>query len=253
MRIALHASGEIGTRTGRILLAERSLAALGLYGHDAKTSERKTMPIRSLEGFDVLVTDDLGDATSFARIAGDEGVPCVVLADPEIDADLAAEFESRPLVVGADLPGIAEALAAHEVARAGADLQLLVAWTEEGTPVRTGEAIPFPDPVGARWGRIVDGPQGRVPITRVRCPVDEEWGAAMARVTSADSAGVQTRVVGVSDLAVHLRAVALAAAAVAVAEGAYGPGVSRASDAAEAYLRVALRVGMEVASFTEHS
>jgi len=119
--------------------------------------------------------------------------------------------------------------------------------------MRSGEAIPFPDPVGARWGRIVEGPAGKVPTTRVMCPVDDEWGAAMARVTGADAGGVQTRVVGVADLGVHLRALALASAAIAVTEGAFGPGVHRASDAAEHYLRTALRIGMDVASFTEQA
>ena len=250
MRIALHAAGEVGTRTGRILLAERSLDALGLYGHEGTTAERKTMAIRSVEGFDVLVTDDPGDATSFARIAAEEGIPCVLAAAPEIDDDLARAFSQHPLVVGADLSGIAECLAAHETASAGADLQLTVAWTESGSPRRSGEAIPFPDPVGARWGEIVEGATGAVPITRVMCPVDEEWGAAMARVTGADAAGVQTRVVGVADLDVHLRAIALAAAVLAVVEGADPAGVHRPSDRAEHYLRAALSVGMDVASFT---
>ncbi|MDX1692091.1 MAG: hypothetical protein R3290_13815, partial [Acidimicrobiia bacterium] len=214
---------------------------------------RKTMAIRSLEGFDVLVTDDPGDAGSFARIAAEEGIACVLAAEPHLDDDVAAAFEDRPLVMGADLPAIAECLAAHEIARGGADLQLMVAWTAEGSPVRSGEAIPFPDPVGARWGRVTDeGPTGRIPITRVVCPVDDEWAGAMARVTSADREGVQTRVVGVADLGVHLRAIALAAAAIGVAgDRVFEPGVVRPVDAAEDYLRIALAIGMDVASFTE--
>lgn len=253
MRIALHPAGEVGTRTGRILLAEPSLNALGLYGHEGSTAERKTMAIRSVEGFDVLVTDDPGDATSFARIAAEEGIPCVLAASPEIDDDLAASFSDQPLVIGADLSGIAECLAAHEAASSGSGLHLVVAWTESGSPRRSGEAIPFPDPVGARWGNIVEGAPGRVPITRVVCPVDEEWGAAMARVTGADTSGVQTRVVGVADLDAHLRAIALAAAVLTVVEGVFPPGVHRPADRAEHYLRAALSVGMDVASFTERA
>ena len=85
MRIALHAAGEVGTRAGRILLAERNLEALGLYGHDGSTAERKTIAIRSVAGFDVLITDDLDGASSFARIAAEEHLPCVLAASPELD------------------------------------------------------------------------------------------------------------------------------------------------------------------------
>ena len=79
MRIALHVVGEVGRRAGRILLAERALTALGLYGQEGgPTEERRTMAIKDLVGFDLLVTDAIEDASAFATRAADEGIPCVL-------------------------------------------------------------------------------------------------------------------------------------------------------------------------------
>ena len=58
------------------------------------------------------------------------------------------------------------------------------------------------------------------------------------------------QVVGVADLAPHLGAIALAAGALAVAEGAYPPGIHRPAVNAAAYLGTALRIGLGVASHT---
>jgi len=86
MRIALHAVGDAGQRAGRILLAERDLDALGLYGHSGgRVADRRTMAIRELEGFDVLVTDDVDAASQFAGIALDGSVL-------QIDQNAAASY-----------------------------------------------------------------------------------------------------------------------------------------------------------------
>jgi hypothetical protein len=70
----------------------------------------------------------------------------------------------------------------------------------------------------------------------------------MARVTGATEAGVVTRIVGVSDLAVHLEAIALATGAMVISE--YTPGANRPADQAEAYLSRALNAGLDVAAHT---
>ena len=46
----------------------------------------------------------------------------------------------------------------------------------------------------------------------------------------------------------HLGEIALAAGAIAVAEGAFPPGIHRPAVSAEAYLAAALRIGLGVAS-----
>jgi len=58
------------------------------------------------------------------------------------------------------------------------------------------------------------------------------------------------QIVGVSDHGGHLGAIALAAGAIAVAEGSYPPGVHRPAVASEAYLGAALHIGLGVASYT---
>jgi len=252
MRIALHSVGDTGRRAGRILLSEKGLAALGLYGQSGGvTEDRKTTAITSLDGYNPLVTDDEGDAGSFARIAAEEGVSCVLSVRPDIDTDLFEAFATngRTLLVGADLAGIAETLATHELAARGAASRITISWTVPGPTLGSGEAIPFPDPVGARWGRRQRVPRNQpardpVETMRVECPVTGPWAGAMARVT-----GNGDRVVGIADDAAHLAGIALAAGALAVAEGSFPPGVWMPADGSEAFLAAAIRVGMDVAAY----
>jgi len=257
MRIALHAEGEIGKLTGRILLAESRLVALGMYGQTRGAEDRRTTAIRSLTGYSPLVTD-APDARSFAIVAAEEGVSCVVTGQPRIDRRLARKFLEKgiTLLVASDLSGgIAETLAAHEMASTDADTAVTVAWTTEGRPLRRGKAIPFPDPIGPRWAfRLGRARRFRkhpgTPISRYIAPVKGEWAGAMVQVAGERRGQVVEQVVGVADHAAHLNAIALTAGALAVAEGAYPPGVHRPAVAADAYLSVALRIGLGVASHT---
>ncbi|MCJ7725893.1 MAG: hypothetical protein MUP76_05835 [Acidimicrobiia bacterium] len=256
MRIALHADGEVGKRAGRILLAEPDLVALGMYGNTRGAEDRRTTAIRSLTGYNPLVTD-APDGRAFAAIAAEEGVSCVVAGRPRIDRRLARKFLDRglTLLVASDLSGgIAETLAAHELVSADLDSAVAISWTEEGRPLRRGEAIPFPDPVGPRWGsRLGPRPRRRQSgtiITRFVVPVPGEWAGAAVRVTGTRDGHTVKQIVGVADHGIHLGAIALAAGAIAVAEGSYPPGVHQPSVAADSYLSVALRIGLGVASHT---
>jgi hypothetical protein len=250
MRLALHAHGAVGRRAGRILLGERDVVALGRYGDtEARIEDRRTTAVRHLTGYLLLATD-APDGASFARIALDDGLHAVLSADVPIPDEFAARAVEAGLtvLVGADLgPGIAETLAAHEAARTTRDVHVRIAWTEQGSPLRRGTAVPFPEPVGPRWGRPVEGDGS---VERVVVPVQGTWAGALATVTGRVGGRRVERTVGVADDEDHLRAIALAAGVLAVAEGRYGPGVRRPSDAAHAYLSAALRVGMDVASFT---
>ncbi len=258
MRIALHADGDVGTRTGRILLAEPELVALGVYGHRGGGADRRTMRIETLAGYDPLVTD-APDGRSFATVAAEEGVSCVLAGTPRIDRRLAKRFLDRglTLLVGADLAGgIAEVLAAHEMAAIDRETAVRIAWTVPGRPLRRGEAIPFPDPVGPRWADRVgrtsrrrkrdEGPA----ISRYRAPLTGDWAGAVVRVRGEQHGRAVEQIVGVADHAAHLDAIALAAGAIAVAEGAFPPGVHRPAVAAGAYLGTALRIGLGVATHT---
>lgn len=260
MRIAIHPVAEAGVRAGRILLAERYLSELGFYGRSFQhPDDRRARSIDDLTGFDVVVTDETDHPEHIAEAALDAGISCVLWSDLWQDRDEAARLDrafaetGSTLLIGASLgPGIASCLAAHEIARTDTPLQLTVAWTVPGRPLRRGEPLPFPKPVGARWGREVfdeDIPRD-VPHHTYVAPVPGEWAGAMARMTGVLDDGVARRVVGVADQAAHLEGLALAAGSLAVASGAYGPGLQWPSNAAESYLERALEAGLTLATYT---
>jgi len=249
LRIALHAVGDAGERAGRILLAERTLAALGLYGHTGSpVADRRTIAIRELTGYDLLLTDDVEAATAFAGIALDDGLHCVLSADM-VEGNLGERYAAAglTLLVGSgSVASIAASLASHEVARTDEVSSLTIAWTIPGKPLHRGVAVAFPDPVGARWGRLV----GRSP-DRVAVPVDGEWAGAAATVIGRIGADPVQRMVGVADHRGHLEGIALAAGALAVLDGGVGPGLHRPGEVPDAYLSAALRVGLGVAAYTQ--
>lgn len=249
MRLALHPAGEIGHRAGRILLAEPGLEALGIYGHRSPTTEeRRATAITSLAGFAVLATDDTVAPLDLAAIAVDDGLSCVLAADLDPGPDLAARFATRglSLLVAASLPGLAEALA-HR-AEAGGSGGLLLAWTRQGKPGRRDTAIPFPEPVGARWGTRLPPRPGDPPgDTRVEVTLEGPWAGALARVTSGTGRRRVERLVAVADDRLHLEAIALAAGALLLAGGGVPPGAWRPRIVGAGYLAACLGVGLEVA------
>jgi hypothetical protein len=151
------------------------------------------------------------------------------------------------LLLGASLSALAQSLAAHEAADGIDASDLTIAWTLPGSPLRRGEAIAFPDPIGARWGREVAPPPASPAARHYEVPVEGPWAAVMARI---DGNRRHRRTVGAADLGTHLEAIALAAGAYEVALGTYPPGICRPTDAAGSYLASALRMGLAVAAFT---
>ncbi|HAX81369.1 MAG TPA: hypothetical protein DCY40_02235, partial [Actinobacteria bacterium] len=238
----LHAAGEVGTRAGLILLAERSLSALGIYGGGSLASDRRALRISELAGFDLLVTDDPNPAP-LAAIAVEDGLSCV--AAGEVPAAVAERFATagRTLLTGANLHGLAMTLAAHEAAGMDGPVRASVAWTIPGKALRRGLAVGFPDPVGARWGRSVPG--------GIEVPVGGSWAAASVTVTGRLAGKTVERLVGVADQRDHLEAIALASGAISLASGAFTPGGHTPPEAAAAYLSAALGVGLGVAVHQE--
>ncbi len=253
MRIAIHQVGEVGLRGGRILLGEHRLIALGVVGkRPSRATDARLEPVLDLSAYDVLVTDDIDDPLHQVRAALDAGISCVLWhdGDDEVTAlgDAFAE-RRRTLLVGANVAnGLAPCLASHEMARSTNVLEVSYAWTEPGRPLRRGEPVPFPDPVGALWGRRVEAPGA---TRRFVARVESEWAGAMAHVTAATADGVSSRIVGVSDLAPHLEALALTAGVVSVAEFPYG--LARPADRPEDYLAAALDAGLDVAAYSMES
>ncbi len=249
MRIALDPHGEVGTRTGRILLAEHDLEVLGLLGRSPQDDDRRLERVDDLAGYDLLVSDDTEDPHAAVRMALNAGIGCVLYADGDgIDEEYGRQFTDlgTTLLLGANVAaGIAPALASHETARGGEILGVTIGWTEPGSPLRRGEPLPFPDPVGARWAKE------RSTESRYKAfvaPVGGLWAGAIARVTAATDGGVVTRVIGVADHAAHLEALSLAAGAIAF--HAFTPGPHRPASAAEVYLAAALHAGLDVATYS---
>jgi hypothetical protein len=250
MRIAIDHDTEVGVRAGRILLGERSLEALGVVGKAPGKGDNRLVRVDDLADFDVLVTDVTDELSALVEAALEARIGCVIWTDAQEIADTYADqflSNMQTLLVGANLgSGIAPALASHERARSTEILDVTLAWTEPGKPLRRGSAMPFPDPVGPRWAKE----RSHIGDERTFvAPVSDEWAAAVARVSGSSGDGVHTRLVGVSDLAVHLEALALAAGALAVARGAFSPGAQRPVAAAEDYLTLALAAGLEVAAY----
>lgn len=245
MRIALQHTSDIGVRAGRILLAEPELQVLGLLDRRVEEPDPRIRSTETIDGYDVVMTDS-AEYRPIVDRAANAGIHCVIWVDGN-DQDPLEDLEGfagTTLLVGSNLAnGLALSLADSETATLPGATTDLIAWTEPGKPLRSGEAIAFPDPVGARWGHVRsdDGTTRRVAV-----PVDGDWAATLARISD----DTTMRIVGVSDHAQHLEAIAFAAGAMAVVGGAYDPGIARPSDAAADYLFAALGVGLDVASFS---
>lgn len=253
MRLALHSTGEVGRRAGRILLAEADLAALGIYGRRSPaTEDRRTTAITALTGFSVLATDDATAPLDLAGIAVADGLSCVIGADVEPPPVLAARFAAAglSLLVAASLPGLAEAFACYE-APGSPPGEVLLAWTRQGKPGRGRRgrlAVPFPDPVGARWGTRLPPRPGEASTTiRAETILPGPWGAALARVTTPQGRTATARLVATADDSRHLEAIALAAGALLAARGGAPPGASRPGAAASAYLHTCFALGLAAA------
>jgi hypothetical protein len=247
VRIAINAIGEVGIRAGRILSAERDLSALGLYGDTSGIGQdRRIITITTLDGFDALVTDDREGASALAVLAAEDGLACAVPGQVSDEAAARIRASGTTLLTDCSLAGLAETLSIHESTLTDEPLEVVIAWTEPGKPLRRGAPAAFPDPVGARFGRRI-GPTGRT--TRVAAPVDGDWAGATATVVGKVAGETQTRIVGVADERPHLEALALAAGAV-VAATTDRTGVIAPGDVADDYLIAVLGMGLGVAAYT---
>ena len=239
MRIALDHTSEIGVRAGRLLLGEPSIDQLGIVRRNVKDRDRRLRRVDKVTGFDAVVTDDPDSSILAEAVAA--GVPCVLWSDA---ADTSVDVGSTPVLFGANLvTGIGRSLVERAAADAQADAQLLFAWTEPGKPIRSGEPVSFPEPVGARWGSRRAMTNRRL---EVAAPVADEWAGIVVRA----STDTETTTFGIADLATHLEAIALAAGAVIAAMGVVPSGEHRTDEFSNDYLAAAYLIGLDVASFT---
>ena len=242
MRIALDHTSEIGVRAGRLIMGEEGLELLGVVRRDVKDRDPRIRRIDSLTGFDAVVTDDPDSMILDEAVTA--GVPCVLWAD---SFDRQTDTADIPVLLGANfVTGIGQSLATRETGIAGPDAQILFAWTEPGKPLRHGEPLTFPEPVGARWGARRRMTNRRLDVA---APVPNEWAGVIVRSTTDEA----TRTLGISDLATHLEAIALASGAILAASQPLSSGTQRPYETPDDYLLSALRIGLDIASFTESS
>ena len=242
MKIALDHTSEIGVRAGRLLMGEDDLDLLGVLRRDVKDRSPRIRRADDLTGFDAVVTDDPSSTILDEAIAA--GVPCVLWAD---SSDRRTDTSESPVLFGSNfVTGIGRSLATREEETADPDAQILFAWTEPGKPLRHGEPLTFPEPVGARWGTRRRMTNRRLDVA---APVPDEWAGVVVRSTTDET----THILGIADLATHLEAIALASGAVLAASGLVSAGAHQPDETADDYLRLALRIGLDIASFTESS
>ncbi|MDH3729670.1 MAG: hypothetical protein OES13_00895 [Acidimicrobiia bacterium] len=244
MRIALDATGEVGKRAGLILLNGTGVEALGLVDGDPRPdADSRVTRADDLGDYDGVITDREDPRDIFARaVAGDTQMASWV--------DFQPDDSGITVLGGANLAtGITTCLAFHEAARSTEVLEEVLAWTQPGRALRRGTAVAFPDPVGARWGTRLPEGDDAIPTTRIVVPLDGDWAGASAQVTCATTEGVVRRVVGVADLAVHLEAIALAAAGATLEHFPARP--CQAVESAEIYLSKTLEMGLAVATYVD--
>lgn len=246
MRVALYASDQRGVRMARVLLAERMVDQLGVF-EDGGT-HRRIARVQDVGEFDVLVIDEFD---SRGRELLDEALEARIdiVTSPPIPDGL--DSGQSTVIHSAGHPSSLALALAGESAGSGAVMGTLVAWTERGRGLRTGEAVSFPAPIGSRWAEATelgDAPPG----TRVlKAPGDDEFTGAYARTTMATDLGVQTTTTAVADHTDFLAALCVAAATLAIGEGAYGSGVQRPGDHGGSFLRSAKRSGLDAARLVQ--
>jgi hypothetical protein len=219
-------------------MGEASIEMLGIVRRDVRDPDPGIRRVERLDGFDAVMTDD--PSSTIADEALEAGVPCVLWAGAPDLPDGGAE---GIFLTGANLvDGIGRSLLARESVRSGRSARLRFAWTEPGKPLGRGEAVTFPDPVGARRGTLRRSTETLVEVV---VPVPDEWAGIVVDTIRGD----RTRTVGIADLAVHLEAIALAAGAVIAAGGLLPDGTTRPEEFADPYLAASFRIGLDAASF----
>jgi hypothetical protein len=234
VRVVLDSTSEVGQRAGHVLLGEVGLEYVGLWDSPDASKRDRSGPVSDIAGFDVVVSDRETNFDELLARCSVEGVPLVLWPDaPDLHEGPAASAVAKGANVGS---GLSEALTYHPSAAMDADDSVVVGWTEPGNPNRSGTALPFPDPVGMAWG----SERGTNRFVAFR---DDEWGAATVTLEG----GSGRRIIGVADLSSHLEALALAAAGLAAAEGAYENRIQMASQAGEQLMNKLLHLELYVA------
>jgi hypothetical protein len=235
VRIALDAGTPVGFRTARVLLGEPEITHLGVLDTAVATNGRSGK-VKDLSSYDVLVSDGTTDFHELIGRCSVEGLPLVLWQDlPE----LAVGPSHLPVVKGANVAvGLTAALAVHPLAAIRDSDTVRIGWTEPGSPQRSGNSMPFPEPIGSVW--TTQRSEGRFVAFR-----NDEWGGAVVEATGQGG----TRIVGVGDHAEFMEAITLGAVAILAARGTYSPTIQDASSQPVALLDETTRLELDVATW----
>ncbi|HEX2369781.1 MAG TPA: hypothetical protein VHM94_11175 [Acidimicrobiia bacterium] len=217
MRVAVRPTDDVGRRAVHVLLADRTVEAVGLLGtQPSHTAGGRLQPVDSAEGWDVLV----------------------------LDADPNGEETTIP-VIGSTKPELwLLAALASTVGREQA--ATVSAWTEPGSPLTAGTRVRFPDPVGPLLAVPAERPERALVGDYMRAPGAEEPWIGLS--VTGNGGGLIDRV-AVVEHADFLRGVTLAAAAMATVQtgGWKAPGFWRA------LIEIARRRGLVMAAPSRHT
>jgi len=239
VRIALDTGTPVGFRTARVLLGDSAITHVGVLDPTITTTGRSGL-VEDLSTYDALVSDGTTDHHQLIGRCSVEGLPLVLWPDLP---GLATGPSHLPVIKGANVAiGLTAALLAHPTADVTEKDEVRIGWTEPGAPQRTGESMPFPDPIGSVWS--TERSQGRFVAFR-----DDEWGGAV--IEAIGPAGI--RIVGVGDHAEYMEAITLAAVAVLAARGTYQSIIQDASTAPLALLDEITRLELDVAAWRSTS
>ena len=235
MRIALDAGTPVGFRTARVLLGEPDVEHVGVLNPATSTSGRSGQ-VKDLSSYDALVSDGTTDHHDLIGRCSVYGLPLVLWPDLP---HLAMGPSHLPVTKGANIAiGLTAALATHPTAAVTGSDVVRTGWTEPGSPQRTGEAMPFPDPIGSVWAS--QRSPGRYVAFR-----DDEWGGAVVEATDDHS----TRIVGVGDHVEFIEAITLASVAILAARGTYSATIQDASSEPGLLLDEVTRLELDVAAW----
>ncbi|HSR45549.1 MAG TPA: hypothetical protein VLT15_10040 [Acidimicrobiia bacterium] len=251
MRIALAASGSLGLRSGRVLLADARIGSLGVLGRQFQSQDSRVVSIDSLDGWDLVVSDASPGEAPFEE-ALRTGIP---LISPHTAEELAEVAGSAPMLAAASpRSGLPAALVIEAMGRLDAVTAASVAITVPARRIPHRFAVSFPTPVGGLWSERTDAP---VSIPNVPHFFEAPYDGPLFGITvSAEGtiAGESATVVrGIVDDPEFLAAIALAGAALMLIDGALPDGTTEVQDEAACYLEACAGAGMGVASFNPGS
>jgi len=233
VKVAVDTGTEVGNRAVRVLLGERSIDYIGVLAGGVPDRKRSGA-VDTLEEYDVLMSDGASDVHGLLGKAAVAGIPLVLWLDLEDHLDSPGLV---PVIHGANVASaLTAALATHPAAASHHGDVVRIGWTEPGKPLKRGEPMPFPDPIGNTWTKK----RGTRRFVGFR---DDEWGGAVVDVEGSSG----RRIVGIADHAGYIEAITLASVTLLAGEGVYESRSQAASSNPEQLLNKLGDLELEVA------